>query len=68
MGHIADRGARVGELARTLFLTLAGQILLCHRDANEAPSKPRRWWGSRRPVAAAIVAGPMPVVVSATFG
>ena len=27
MGHIADRGARVGELARTLFLTLAGQIL-----------------------------------------
>jgi hypothetical protein len=36
---------RVGELTRALFLTLDGQILLRHRGANEAPSKPRRWWG-----------------------
>jgi len=74
MGHIADRGARVGELAGTLFLTLAGQILVPSRRERGAvkaaavvggqPSAAGgRWqlrWSWR--------AGPVPVVVSAAFG
>jgi hypothetical protein len=44
-GHIRFAAHRVGELTRALFLALDGRILLRHRGANEAPSKPRRWWG-----------------------